>query len=105
MTIDQNKAYDFLRKLAEKTAYSKFILTLWRDFIDLRSSEAVLAEYKECYATFTAYEDAYSELRNMCDLQPDEEEELQRILEQDYTDDSDLIASICKKYMNLIYRR
>ena len=96
MVANQNKLYDFLRDWALEYAYAKQEYDLWEMLSRFDYNKEVIDKYEKAKVTFEDISRKYEGLKDLCEFQKDEHNEL---FEIEHEKDKDVTLNIIKDWM------
>lgn len=80
MRVDNNKLYDVLRDYATKYAEIREYRKVWDSLYHLGHNETVESHYNDYDNELKIAKETFYAMKNVCELQKDEEEEINEIL-------------------------
>ena len=97
MRVNANKLYeDILRKYAEEYSTAKTALATYEKLVGIKFTEKTYAQLEVLQEDNRLAFDKYTDILSVCELQKDEEEELQKIMD---TNSEEVILNTIKMYL------
>ena len=97
MRVNANKLYeDILRRYAEEYSTAKTALDTYEKLVNIKFTEKTYAQLEVLQEDNRLAFDKYTDILSVCELQKDEEEELQKIVD---TNNEEVILNIIKMYL------
>ena len=97
MRVNANKFYeDILRRYAEEYSVTKTALATYEKLVNIKFNEKTYAQLEVLQEDDRLAFDKYTDVLSVCELQKDEEEELQEIVD---TNSEEVILNTIKMYL------
>ena len=97
MRVNTNKLYeDILRKYAEEYSTTKMALDAYEKLVNIKFNEKTYAQLEVLQEDNRLAFDKYTDILSVCELQKDEEEELQKIMD---TNNEEVLLNTIKMYL------